>query len=228
MLSYHNDPKVKEFYQARFEDHRALDAVVQGTGYNSAGRGCFVGCTLKDYDHSRFPVELGWPVWLAHLADKIFEGVPKSEAAQFGTDLLAAVPVGKDLEPVRHLLAIRRLDRLIELQKECKVPEVLVALKLVRDCHEAEINGNFCDFYAARSEAWSAARSAAASAARSAELAAASAWSAAWSAASAAASAAWSAESAAELAATSAAASAVRSAAYQRERDDLLDILRAL
>ena len=201
MLSYHNDIKVKEKYQQRFEEHRALDAVIQGQGYGGDGRGCFVGCTLKKYDHSLFPVELGWPEWLAHLADKIFEGLPKEEAPQFGTDLLEAVPVGKDLESVRHLLAIRRIDRLIELQKNCDIAGVLSSLKLVRECHEAELKKDSCEIIN-----WSAARSAAESAA--------------WSAWSAARSAARSARSAAE--------SAAESVAYQQERDDLLDILISL
>jgi hypothetical protein len=225
MLSYHNDQKVKDLYVARFEEHRAMDAVIQGEGYGADGRGCFVGCTLKNYDHSRFPVELGWPEWLAHLADKIFEGLPKEEAPQFGTDLLATVPVGKDLESVRHLLAIRRIDRLIELQKNCDIAGVLSSLKLVRDCHEAELKNDSCELID-WSAAWSAARSAesAAWSAESAWSAAESAASAARSAWSAAESAAWSAARAAE----SAAWSAARSAAYKQERDDLLDILRNL
>lgn len=115
MLSYHNDPAVKAKYAARFQQHREADAVIQGQGYDE-GRGCFVGCTLQDYDHSRFPTELGWPQWLAHLADAIFEGLPKTEAPQFGTDLLDAVPVGVDLDEARPLFLIavqrRNLARL--------------------------------------------------------------------------------------------------------------------
>jgi hypothetical protein len=111
MLSFHGDPKIKAFYVARFAAHRAADEVVQGNG-----RGCFVGCTLDSYDHDRFPIELGWPEWLAHLADEIFEAAPKAEAPSFGTDILDAVPVGVNLEPVRtqFLLALqeRNMSRL--------------------------------------------------------------------------------------------------------------------
>lgn len=115
MLSYLNDFAVKEKYVARFAVHRAADEVIQGTGFDN-GRGCFVGCTLDAYDHSRFPIELGWPEWLARLADTVFEGIPKTEAPQFGTDLLEAVPVGVDLEPLRYRFALavqqRNLARL--------------------------------------------------------------------------------------------------------------------
>ena len=110
MISYHNDPAVKAKYVARFAAHRAADEVIQGQGFEN-GRGCFVGCTLDAYDHEQFPIELGWPEWLARLADVIFEGLPKSESAQFGTDLLEAVPVGIDLEPLQWRLAIERHQR---------------------------------------------------------------------------------------------------------------------
>lgn len=210
MLSYHNDPAVKQKYISRFEAHRAADEVIQGTGFDN-GRGCFVGCTLDNYDHSQFPVELGWPEWLAMLADTIFEGLPKLEAAQFGSDLLASVPVGVDLEPVKHRLTMHRMTRLIELQKsslgnsgdaiDSVIYQVISSMEMVRRCAEAGLGKTHCD--------WSAARSAAASAA---------------SAARSAASAARSAESAAD----SAARSAAWSAAYQQERDALLATVRGL
>ena len=113
MLSYHNDPAVKQKYIARFATHRAADEVTQGLGFEN-GRGCFVGCTLDNYNHSRFPVELGWPEWLARLADCIFEGLSKEEAPQFGTDLLEAVPIGFDLSNLRWKLAILRGDKSLE------------------------------------------------------------------------------------------------------------------
>ena len=115
LFAYHNDPLIKLKYQERFAEHRKIDAVIQGQGYEE-GRGCFVGCTLQSYDHSRFPTELGWPEWLAHLADRIFEGLPKDQAPQFGTDLLDAVAIGVNLEPVRTQFLIvvqrRNLERL--------------------------------------------------------------------------------------------------------------------
>lgn len=110
MLSYHNNPAIKEKFQLRFAAHRVADEVIQGQGFEN-GRGCFVGCTLDDYNHDRFPMELGWPIWLAHLSDAIFEGIPESVAPQFGTDLLASVPVGVDLEPVKYIIAIDRHKR---------------------------------------------------------------------------------------------------------------------
>ena len=145
MLSYHNDPSVKEKYVARFAEHRRLDEVVQGVGFESCGngwRGCFVGCCLDEYNHVRFEVELGWPVWLARLADSIFEGLSKDEAPQFGTDLLAAVSVGVDLEPIRHAVAVHRMNALLLLPTvavgdESWRVQVRNVIIQVRDLHAA-------------------------------------------------------------------------------------------
>lgn len=147
MLSYLNDPAVKAKYQLRFENHRKMDQVIQGTGFDkTSGRGCFVGCTLNGYDHSRFPVELGWPEWLARLADKIFEGISSAEAPQFGTDLLAAVPVGVDLENVQYKLAIARHTRQIERLADNPEPyaeQCRAALRQVTEFCENKISGTF-------------------------------------------------------------------------------------
>lgn len=123
MLSYHNDPLVKQKYIARFATHRAADAVVQGLGYLN-GRGCFIGCTLETYSRAQFKIELGWPLWLVQVAEQIFENLPRDKAPQFGTDILQAVPVGIDLEPVKWRLAIARMDRLIAQQELLLYPEV--------------------------------------------------------------------------------------------------------
>ena len=231
MQAYHNDPAIKAKYVARFAAHRAADDVIQGQGF-SDGRGCFVGCTLDAYDHARFPVELGWPEWLARLADTIFEGLPKDEAPQFGTDLLNAVPVGADLDVARDrfLLTVQRrnLDRL-EGNSEPYANEVRAAVGAVI----ALLSGESPSAQLAEAAAQLAEAAAQlAEAARSAEAAAWSAEAAAWSAARAVAWSAWSAWSAARSAravawsAESAAESAAWSAEYETQRDDLLAVIR--
>lgn len=210
LLAYHNDPSTKLKYQNRYEEHRKADEVVQGLGY-SKGRGCFVGCTLDAYDHSRFPTELGWPEWLAHLADKIFEGLSKEEAPEFGFNLLEAVQAGQYLEPVRwQLAALRHGKHLAEIaelaDKQSKYAvEVKKALKQViaycEDTHKTE-------------KTRAAAQSAAQSAAHAATHAAAQA--AAWvaRAARAAACAAKSAPQAAQAAACAAAHATTQATAH--------------
>ena len=222
MLSYLNNHAVKDKYIARFAAHRVADEVIQGQGFQN-GRGCFVGCTLDAYDHERFPIELGWPEWLAHLADSIFESLPMHRAPRFGTDLLEAIPVGVNLEPVRSrfLLTVQRRNLVrMEANTDESAPEVIAAIKTAIGLLEKDEPASS----AAWSAAWSVAESAAASARSAARSAASSAaWSAAYSAARSAA------RSAASSAAWSAELSAVNSAAqYKLMRDDLLDICREL
>lgn len=75
MQAYHNDLGVKQKYVARIKAHKAADRLVQGIGWDGK-KGCAVGCTLENYSHRQYPIELGIPVHLARLEDKIFEGLP--------------------------------------------------------------------------------------------------------------------------------------------------------
>lgn len=213
MLSYHNDIEVKNKYVERFAKHRELDEVIQGTGFHN-GRGCFVGCTLDSYEHSRFPDELGWPEWLAHLADNIFECLSKEEAPQFGADLLGAVPVGVDLENLRHIIAIKRLESVTENCKYYKnINDLKKVINKVIDCHKSELSGASCDWNAANAEmnAEMNKKCAARSALWNEECAA-------WSAALSVANAVRSGKS----------VSLAMSAAWKKERDDLLDAIKSL
>ncbi len=218
LLSYHNDPSIKLKYQQRFEAHRKADEVIQGTGFDSrSNRGCFVGCTLDNYDHSQFPVELGIPEWLAHLADSIFEGLPKGEAPQFGTDLLEAIPVGVDLNPVKWKLSIWRHTQQLEYVTDEKVRR---SLDLVIDYCQDQLSGTATEEQ--RIEVREIARSAADWTTESV------AESAYWTARSAE-SAASVAESVAESARSAySSAESARSAYWSAERDQLLSILREL
>jgi len=208
--AFHNDPAIKATYLARVREHARLDHLVQGTGWEK-GRGCAVGCTLDAYDHTRYPIELGIPEWLAHLEDRIFEKLPWEAARTWPERFLDAIPVGADLEPVQWQQAIWRHTRQLDALKDNAEPcaqQVRDAIRLVVDYCRARLDGTATEEQrkAARSAAWSAMRSAKSAA-----------WSAAVSsAASAAASAAWSAESAAESAALTAAAAAESAAAAAR------------
>lgn len=233
MLAYHNNSSVKSLYVNRFAAHRKADEVIQGQSFKN-GRGCFVGCTLNEYSHDRFPVELGWPKWLAHLADTIFEGVPKSEAPQFGTDLLDAVEIGVDLEPLKNKFLIcvqrRNLARLegndapYAVQVRAAIEQAIAVLaedKFDSARSAAESAWSVAWSAEARSAAWSA-RSAAWSAADSAAARSVTARSVAESA-RAAAESAW---SEAESARSATGSAAARSAEYQLQRNDLLELIR--
>ncbi len=258
MLSFHNDPKIKEKYLSRIAAHRAADEIIKGQ-YWERGKGCAVGCTIHSAGHERYETELGLPEWLARLEDKIFEHMPDANAKNFPHDFLQAIPVGVNLEPVRwsfcafmlkenieRVLSLSPpLDDAIETQVVSSIRGVLAVLE------QAMTDGvlNRADAWSAESAAWTASRTAAWSARTATWTAARSAsrtatWtaeSAAWSAESAVRSvesAAWTAarstESATESAgwsADSAAYSAratARATAYQRFAAELLRLLAAI
>ena len=217
LRAFHNDPAVKIKYLARVDDHIAADDLVRGaTGRD--GKGCAVWCTLDAYDHSRYPVELGIPEWLAKVEDTLFEGMSVEKSKTWPRDFLNAIELGVDLERAKAPFLLVVLRSTLRNFDHTDNPEFAAAVQGAIALWERSDVGTPDWESAARSAesaAWSAA-SAARSAARSAESAV---WSA-WSAESAALSAesavwsAWSAESAALSAAWSAASSAAKSAGW--------------
>lgn len=182
LRAFHGDPDVKATYLARVEAHRQADEIVQGV-YWEHGKGCAVGCTIHSDDHARYETELGVPTTLARLQDRIFEGLPRTEAKEFPAAFLAAIPVGADLTKVapRFLYALI-LRRRAAVDAET-YPQIVAAMDQVLVVLKAWGETGVVDQRAAASAAASAADSAAR---------------AAYSAASAAARAAYSAASAAE------------------------------
>jgi hypothetical protein len=219
--AFHNDPEFKSQLVAAAIEHRKSDDYIAGAYAEGNGRfrGCSVGCSLHDVqklrgvkvvdhgDHELLAQTLGVPEWLCRLQDSIFEGLPDDKRSRWTERLYAAIPIGADLEPVKHKLAIRCLTRLADAQRKAletatddhgladAIKQVLAALDQVIACHRAEVGEVECV------ADWSAARSAASAAE-----------SAAWSAAESA----W-----------SAARSAALSAAWEQEADDLIELLEA-
>ena len=105
MLSFHGDQGIKSKYLARVAAHRAADELVQGTTWSN-GKGCAIGCTLETYDHSLYPIELGVPMELARLEDRIFEALTPEEAQGWPERFLSAIDVGRDLALVWPRFAI--------------------------------------------------------------------------------------------------------------------------
>ena len=263
LTTYHGDPKVKASLLRRISAHEKADRLTQGTYGSMSGywRGCAVSCSLATpsgrFDgeivtkglHAEYPKHLGLPVWLAHLEDRIFEGLPQEEAMQWPRRFAEAIPVGVSLDGLADELAVARLrEECLPLSGtwlESIRAEVVAAIEQVIAALEGK--GDRSAAGSAAESAWAAAESAwsAGSAAESARSAARSAWSAAGSAAESARSAAesaWAAESAAESARSAAesawaaesaaesarsAARSVGSAAYTREANRLIAALEA-
>jgi len=182
LRAFHGDPAIKAKYLARVQAHVAADELIQGIGWGDA-KGCAIGCTLNAYDHSRYPIELGLPTWLAHLEDAIFEGLSSAEAQTWPARFLDAIPVGADVEPVRWKLAIWRHERQLRTletntepyAEECRVAIACVIAYCRLRLDMARLAAESAS-WSARAASWSAAESAAWSAAESAAAARSASW----------------------------------------------------
>jgi hypothetical protein len=81
--------------RARIAAHRAADQIVQGVGFQD-GRGCAVGCALDRYDHAEYVRVLGVPPEIAHLVDRIHEGLSLELALSWPGRVAAALTPGAD------------------------------------------------------------------------------------------------------------------------------------
>ncbi len=156
MLAFHGDPAVKAKYLSRVAAHRAADQLIQGTGWNGR-RGCAVGCTLESYNHSRYPIELGIPVELARLEDRLFELLPVADAMAWPERFLSAIEPGANLSKVWTQWAIWMLvdpeHGLIRFAG--KRDDVRAAIQQVADLYRN--GGTAAEFRKARSAAAAAA-----------------------------------------------------------------------
>lgn len=162
LLSFHNDPKIKQKYLDRVIAHKKADELIKGT-YWENGKGCAVGCTIHSSDHSKYKTELGIPEWLARLEDIIFEGLPNDKSKDWPIRFLSAIEPGKDLDQIKTSFIIIALESCLKsLEKNVfdmdKYPDVassieqskLVVVEMIR-CHKEGV-----DLSAAEFAAWSA------------------------------------------------------------------------
>lgn len=92
------DAELAATVMAELEWHREQDAFVQGR-YWSNGKGCAVGCLLKGDNHEEFPNAFGIPEILAHLDDRLFEGLPKADSVAWPEEFMGAcIKVGQTRE----------------------------------------------------------------------------------------------------------------------------------
>ena len=218
------------------KEHRAADRFIQGQWLNGKVKGkysgCFMGCmTQEDSSDSlnQASEEFDIPLWLVHVAEKIFEGLPQEEAVEFPVQLLEAQPCRLNSDKAYKkfmytMLMDKDMGQITFTKKgtdQYKAIKQCAALFLMDEIDESAAESAAESARSAESAVWSAAesaRSAAESAAWSAaESARSAAWSAAWSAAE---SAVWSAESARS------AESAVKLNYYSWMRDTLINSLK--
>jgi hypothetical protein len=122
ILSYSAGISRDEFI-TEIKAHRAADRLVAGE-YWSGYSGCAVGCgvetinrrrdvAIRHNDHAGLAAALGWPEWLIHLEDKVFESLPAGNRVNWPVNLAVAVPEGVDLEPALNSILARILREIV-------------------------------------------------------------------------------------------------------------------
>jgi hypothetical protein len=228
MIAFHGDSNTKAKYVERVKAHAAADEIIHGQ-YWAAGKGCAVGCTIHGSDHRRYEKELGVPLILARLEDRIFEGMTNGDAKEFPLRFLSAIEPGADLSLVwhqfAHWLLVDPQDGVIKYAKTDKTKD---AIQLVAQLYDRAARGLLVEkkeWQRAQGVAYAAAAADAADAAADAAYAAADAAYAAAAAAYAAAAAAYAAAAAAAAAAD--AYATARRKSYKRQADKLVELLLA-
>jgi hypothetical protein len=105
LLAFHGKQEIKDKYVARVKAHAKADEIIKGA-YWEEGKGCAVGCTIHSGSHEAYEEELGIPMILARLEDRIFEGMSNDKAMKFPLKFLSAIKVGADLSQVWNKFAI--------------------------------------------------------------------------------------------------------------------------
>jgi len=120
MIAFHGDRNIKAKYVARVKAHALADEIIHGK-YWENGKGCAVGCTIHSGDHQAYEKELGIPMILARLEDRIFEGMQNGDSKEFPLRFLSAIEPGADLSLVwyqfAHWLLVDPKDGVIKFSK---------------------------------------------------------------------------------------------------------------
>ena len=230
MLSFHNEQAVKDKYVNRVIFHQEADNLIRGIGW-TGGKGCAVGCTLENYDHTQYPVELGIPEWLAQLEDGLFEGMTEDKSKTWPQKFLESIPLGigeRDFEikvkaPFLVFILRETLNTFDNEKYEAVTAAVNGAITLWQRNDIGSRKWNEAAARAAKAAAWAAARAAiwAARAAR------APVW-AALAAGAAAGAASWASWATAAAALATAAASTAEAEAFDKYADKLIELLQHL
>ena len=105
MKAFHGSDETKQLYLERVRAHAAVDELIEGT-YWEKGRGRAIGCMIHGSEHDAYESELGIPMVLAHLEDRIFEGLPLARAKLWPEQFLSSIQVGADLSRVWPQFAV--------------------------------------------------------------------------------------------------------------------------
>jgi hypothetical protein len=170
MIAFHNDPNIKAKYLHRVEVHAAADEIIHGK-YWERGKGCAVGCTIHSGNYSAYETEMGIPIMLASLEDRLFEGMENEKSKKFPARFLSVIQPGADLSRVGWIwlhwllteeLASRDDPRVAKEIKACA--DVLIPLTKGEPCDRNAADLARLAVIEARGSVWNSAAACAAAA----------------------------------------------------------------
>ena len=121
LIAFHGDPELKAAMLKEARWHVEQDRLIKGTyGQDKTEvkfKGCAIGCSIHSLarlhkkkldtsDHSIYETELGIPVRLAYLEDRLFEGLPNELAMTWPERFLQAIQPGADLSLVADKMQV--------------------------------------------------------------------------------------------------------------------------
>lgn len=112
LLAFHGQQAIKDLYLARVRAHQEADEIKQRWRYWTKGKGCAVGCTIHGADHFAYEKELGIPIEIAVLEDRIFELLSYERSQSWPAEFLSAIEPGADLSDVFRQFSGRTGDDL--------------------------------------------------------------------------------------------------------------------
>jgi hypothetical protein len=136
MKAFHGDENIKKIYLERVMAHQKADEIEKGY-YWENGKGCAVGCTIHSSDDSKYEMELGIPVWLAKLEDRLFEKMSNESSKKWPFSFLEAINTGSDLEKVKAPFLIFVLESALEKFDHKRYPGCKKVIQDVIDLYKS-------------------------------------------------------------------------------------------
>ena len=158
MLSYHNEPELKQATVADAKQHQLEDRFIQGTYWNAEKeKGCSMGCLVHCNNEQGEIYDLvsrsfGLPLQLVRLQEWVFENTEKDYAMAWTTRFTEAIPVGVDLSGVWPKVAVYICESV--LQYTTDYPACTKAISRVIELYKnGGTNDEFADAAVAAADA---------------------------------------------------------------------------
>lgn len=148
MQAFHNDLAIKKKYLERVCFHQKQDNLIRGIGWSN-GKGCAIGCTLENYNHKQYEIELGIPEWLARVEDILFENMTLEKSKTWPEQFLFAIPTGAILEKIKiPFIIIILISTLMSLNTiaidKNKFPNISSSIELSKNSINQMIEAHLC------------------------------------------------------------------------------------